>query len=194
VYIIKDDFSLKDELIRKSVHIMLSLVIVFYYIYGKGAVLGLLFVALTVSLSIEYLRIKKGFYLTNTFRDSEKNKLAAHIYSIIGTIIAIYLYSMPIASAAILMAAFGDASAAIVGKAYGKNLMPKTKSKTFEGVITEFVVNLFIGIIIVQNIYIALIMSFTATFVETYLTGINDNVSIPVISGLFGEIAINAIV
>ena len=187
------DIDLKKELERKSIHICLSLVVVFYYMFGKPATLILLLAALLVSLSLEYLRIRKGIYIVHTFRKHEKNRLAAHIYSLSGSIIAVCLYSMPVASAAILMAAFGDAAGAIFGKAFGKTKIPMTRGKTIEGSLSELAVDFAFAMLLINDIYVAVIMSVSATFFEVFVNRINDNLSIPVMSGFAGEIAVRVL-
>jgi phytol kinase len=66
----------------------------------------------------------------------------------------------------------------------------KSKNKSWEGVIAEFIVNLIIGFILLNNIILVLTMALVATLVETFFTQIDDNISIPVISGFVGQILV----
>jgi len=99
------------------------------------------------------------------------------------------------------MTTFGDLAAALIGTKFGKHYI--TKTRAWEGIIAEFLVNIIIGIIIFltplispvslslsNSIIIILVMSITATFVETIVSKMDDNLLIPLFSGFNGQIAL----
>ncbi|NOQ55810.1 MAG: CTP--2,3-di-O-geranylgeranyl-sn-glycero-1-phosphate cytidyltransferase [Nanohaloarchaea archaeon] len=180
------EISLKDEFFRKLIHLTSVLIVFFYYYLGKEVTLFILAIALILFIESEYLRIEKGVnipLLHDYVRDKEKNRLAGHIFFIIGAIISIAIFDMDIAVAAILMTTFGDSAAAIIGRRYGKVSIPGIRNKKLEGCLAELFVNLFIGYLFIDGIIIILVMAFTATIVETLVDKLDDNLIIPVFSG-----------
>ena len=84
------------------------------------------------------------------------------------------------------MSTFGDFSAALIGKKYGVNLL--FRDKTTIGSLSELIVNLIIGFIVLSNIYIIIAMAFTATIVEILASELDDNLMVPLFSGFIGQL------
>jgi dolichol kinase len=124
--------------------------------------------------------------------------LGGDVFFLLGAILVLAIFDPKIAIAAILMTTFGDLAAALVGKKFGKHKFVKNKS--WEGTIAELIVNIAIGMIIFMyfdchcNFYkasiwaIILVMSLTATIVETFVSKLDDNLLIPVFAGFNGQI------
>lgn len=85
------------------------------------------------------------------------------------------------------MTVIGDLTAAIVGTYLGKNRISKNNDKTWEGSSAELAANLIIGISLAGPV-IGTIMALTATAAETFITAIDDNLSVPIFAGFVGEI------
>jgi len=162
---------------------------------------------LIVMIELEFLRIERGIkvpiinWLWKYKRPEEKNRLGGEVFFLIGAIISLALFDIRIAIAAILMTTFGDFAAAIIGKRFGKIWI--TKNKALEGILAELIVNLIIGIVIIKGVLwqlapvpqetiwpIIVVMAITATFVETVVTKLDDNLLIPVFSGFNGQLII----
>jgi len=187
--------KLKFEIKRKFIHIF-SLLYIAIYLYSakyynhKTGLLALVAV-LVFFLILEYFRVKKQkkipiFHIF--WRESEKNRLGGQVYFVTGAIIAFAFFSKEIAITALLMTVFGDMAAAIFGIAFGKHWIKGLKDRAWEGVIAQFTVDLIIAILILGNIPLSIIMALTATFVETTITKIDDNLSIPFFSGTIAQI------
>ncbi|ADI74301.1 phosphatidate cytidylyltransferase [Methanohalobium evestigatum Z-7303] len=182
--------KLFKEYLRKIFHLISVLIIVIYAFLGKQIVLILLFVSLIFFLVLEYIRLERSIKLPMLhvlYRTSEKNQLGGHVFLTIGAIISIAMFSKQIAFACILMTTLGDLFAAIVGKTFG-NTKLAYNDKSLEGSASEFVVDLAIGFVFTGNWIIAVGMAFVATVVETTVVKIDDNLMIPLISGITGEI------
>ncbi|MCK5149717.1 CTP--2,3-di-O-geranylgeranyl-sn-glycero-1-phosphate cytidyltransferase [Candidatus Pacearchaeota archaeon] len=185
------------ELRRKLIHLTSLIPIILYvliakYISRSLALLSLTFV-LIIFLSIEFIRIKhkkKIPFIHVFYRNKEKNKIASHVYFMLGIIIAFSIFDFRIAFVALLMTIFGDLTAALVGMKFGKHKIKRVPHKKWEGVIAELAVNLFIGFIFLQNWMLVLVMALTATFVETFFIHADDNMIIPVFAGFNGQIAL----
>jgi len=203
-------FTFKQELARKFVHFLSLFIILIYFLasdaFNQKVALVILTLILIVFIEFEYLRIETGkkIPLLNkiwaiTRRAKEKDKLGGDVFFLIGAILVLAVFSTKIAIAAILMTTFGDLSAALIGRRFGKHKLLKTKS--WEGTITEFLVDIIIGLIVLvwysgygilnPGIWVViLVMAITATFVETIVKKLDDNLLIPVFAGFNGQIAL----
>ncbi|MCX9085566.1 MAG: SEC59/DGK1/VTE5 family protein [Candidatus Methanoperedens sp.] len=187
----RDDFIY--ELKRKMVHLTSIIIVLTYYFYGKQPVLYLLTFYLIVTLELEYFRLEWGKKLPlfhSLFRAKEADRMAGHVFFTIGCIIAISVFPQDIASAAILMTTFGDASAALFGKAFGRTWIPGLKNRAIEGCASEFIVDIVIGALFLENWIVIFVMAFTATFVETITNKMDDNLLIPLFSGFNGQLIV----
>ncbi len=185
------------EVLRKSVHLVSILIILIYEFFGKEAILWVLMLFLVTVLVLDYFRLEHGMripFFYTMYRKDEADRFGGHIFFALGAISVITLFSREIAYASILMATFGDLAAALIGKFYGKrrvfqNLFKNDKS--IEGSASEFVIDFFIGLLIVGNPIISLVMAVLATFTETAVNKIDDNLMVPVFAGFFGQITLN---
>jgi len=180
------------EIKRKLVHLSSVIYILIYYLVEtyfsqKTALLTLVFILIFLSF-MEFLKLKYNrqipiFHLI--YRDSEKNTLSGSIYLTIGVIIAFAIFDFNIAVTAILMMIVGDTASAIMGK-IGNHKIDGYRA-SWEGVISEFLVDIAIGFIFLNNIPIIFIMALTATFVETVLKPVDDNLAVPIVAGFAGQ-------
>lgn len=173
------------------VHLTSIIIVLTYYYFGKQSVLLLLTVYLIVILELEYFRLEWGKKLPlfhSLFRIKEADRMGGHVFFTMGCIIAISVFSQDIASAAILMTTFGDASAAIFGKAFGHTWIKGLKNRAIEGCAAEFLVDIVIGALFLQNWIAIFVMAITATFVETITDKMDDNLLIPLFSGFNGQL------
>jgi len=186
------------ELKRKAIHVLSVLFIIIYiffsFYFGHYIGLGALAIILILFLIIEYVRIvlkKKIPFFHGLWRKKERNILGGEVYIVIGAIIVFSAFDFRIAVAALLMTVFGDMVAPLVGIAYGKSkIKGVVPRKSWEGTFAEFVVNLIIGFILLNNIIIIFAMALTATAVEVWITFADDNLTIPVSAGLVGQILV----
>lgn len=187
-------YKFKNELKRKALHLILTAFISTYFIisqdYTKENSLLFLKMFLVGFLIIEFLRIQhkwKFKILDETERKKERRNLRGGVFFLISAIIVLSIHKSEIALAAILMTVIGDLTAAIVGTYLGKNRISKNNDKTWEGSSAELAANLIIGISLAGPV-IGTIMALTATAAETFITAIDDNLSVPIFAGFVGEI------
>src|SRR3989344_1917014 len=186
-----------NEIGKKIMHIAILIAIVIFFIIKNKAdqQAGLIFlVALLVAfIAFEYIRLDLDIrlpFMHSFVRPKDERKIHGIIFFISSTIITLAVFDTAIALAALLMTTFGDMAAAIAGKKYGTTIL--FKNKTVIGFASELVTNLIAGILISLffsvNIYILIIMAFTATTTETLTDEIEDNLAIPIISGFIGQV------
>lgn len=213
----KEKWSFKKELIRKSIHLLSIIFLVSYVLVSKEVnhKVGLLFLSfmLVFLFELEYARVELGAkipFLKKLWeyrRDKEKDHLGAEIYFLLGSIICLAIFDLRIAAAAMLMVTFGDLAAALVGKKFGKTPLPYIKEKAWEGFLAELAVDFVIGIAVLRQPIngrmwwdtswlpagepmwlIIVAMAVSATVVETAVKKLDDNLLVPVIAGFNGEI------
>ncbi|MBS3166762.1 CTP--2,3-di-O-geranylgeranyl-sn-glycero-1-phosphate cytidyltransferase [Candidatus Woesearchaeota archaeon] len=207
-------WNYKKEVGRKAIHLF-SLLFIFIYIigawlFGHRASLIILGVILTILIEMEYLRIEAKYKipllskLWKYKRAKEKHRLGGEVFFLIGVIICLALLDFRIAVAAILMTTFGDLAAALIGRLGRIKIL---SFKTLEGILAELIIDLFIGFLFVRELIngqvgwlsgnftsapiwpVIIVMAFTATIVETLVFKIDDNLLIPLFSGINGQIA-----
>ena len=191
-----------QEIGRKIMRIIILMVLILFFSIKNqaGNQAGLLFLAvlLIVFLISEYLRLDLNIrlaFLRRFIRPKDEHKLHGVVFFILSTIITLAVFDTAIALAALLMTVFGDMAAAIAGKKYGTTML--FRNKTVVGFSTELITNLVVGITVSLffsvNIYIFIIMAFTATTVETLTDEMEDNLMVPIISGFIGQVLLLAV-
>jgi dolichol kinase len=182
------------EIRRKIFHILILIYPITYYIVlrstgSKFLAISSLIIILICFLVMEHFRIRNGVkipYIKELYRELESDKIGGEIYYMVGCIIVLLAFDLRIAAAAILMVNFGDALSAIVGVLFGK--IKLTKTKTLEGFLAGLLINLIITILILENLIIAIPMALVGALSELFSNKINDNLSIPIFSGIAGQI------
>ena len=184
---------LLQEVKRKSLHVAILLIIILYAILehsiSKQISLFTLVFILLFLLMTEFIRLELNIevpIIRQIIRAKEERKMHAAIYFLTATIICLAVFDFRIALAALLMTVFGDMVAALVGKRFGKTLI--FKNKTLSGCLVELVINLIVGLIILNNIYIIIAMAFTATIIETFISELDDNLFVPLFAGFVGQL------
>jgi dolichol kinase len=201
-------WSYKLEVARKGIHILstsfILIYLIFAYLFSHTIGLFALAFLLIVLIELEYVRIEIGkkipliSRLWAVKRAKEREKLGGEVFFLIGAIICLAIFNLPIAITAILMTTFGDLAAALIGKRFGKHWLPYLKNRAWEGIIAELIVNIIIGFLIIGTFLskditgwiIIITMALTATIVETIIDKLDDNLLIPVFTGFNGQIAL----
>ena len=134
----------------------------------------------------QYFIIHRFFkkYLHFMMRDSEKEgEITGATWVFAGSLITIILIPKPFCIVALFFLAVGDTFAALVGMNYP---FFKIGRKTLSGSIACFVTCCIIGLLFSFNLNAATIMfgAFIATLTELSSMRINDNLSIPIFSGI----------
>lgn len=179
------------ELKRKLVHSLSISIFIIYYLYGKETTQNFLFASLIFWIVIEYLRLEKNLkfkFIEDITRENERDNLGAELYFTISALISFLMFEGHIALASVAMATFGDMAAAIGGKILRGN----NSGKTLEGTILGYIVNLIICITLLKNIIISFITAAVASITELNSRKINDNLTVPLLSGTMAQILFTA--
>ena len=185
-----------QELKRKTTHFTILLLIIAFIVikdsYNQNSALLTLVGVLMVFLTLEYFRLDLNWKIpgfSHFMKAREQDRVHSAVYFLCATIICLAVFDFKIALAALLMTIFGDMIAAMVGKKFGTTLL--FRNKTAIGALSELVINLLIGIIVLigtYQAYIIISMAFTATIIETLVDELDDNLLTPLFAGFIGQI------
>ena len=178
------------ELRRKSIH-LLGLVFPILYIFTtRHTAITTVGVLLAIALASELL---KAFL--PAFRDifmrifspmlrsqEQKGGLTGATYYLIGSFLCILLFDKTLAIVCLCFLTLGDLCAALIGKQWGRIKLFSRKS--LEGSLACFIVCAAVALLIGLHPIVALVGALVATLIELLPTGVDDNVTIPLISGL----------
>ncbi|MFX0181011.1 MAG: glycerol-3-phosphate acyltransferase [Candidatus Hodarchaeota archaeon] len=196
-HIIKDkklrieDETFKSHWWRVIIRPVALLFLVFYIYYSKEmaliviGIVGLCFIALDL---IRFLHRQANVLFTEKikkiFRKDEKKKFSTMTIFLIGFFVTILLFEMTIAIIAIIYLTFCDMFGKVFGLAFGKH---KLFHKTVEGSLSFFGCVLICGYIMFASFNYPLILllwgGITATITEFLPLGVDDNFTVPILSG-----------
>ena len=125
-------------------------------------------------------------------REHEKNGLIGSSYFIFGALLAIILFPKPVTIASLYILIVSDAMAAIVGTGWGRT---RIFAKSLEGSIAFFVSGVVIVLLALQDKPLwgeaairdhlgwGILAVLGATLVELFPSGLDDNLTIPLVAG-----------
>ncbi|MDZ4712844.1 MAG: SEC59/DGK1/VTE5 family protein [bacterium] len=190
--------SLKNELIRKSIHLSSSVIPFSYFFLDRKTEIIILSVFTFLMITVDLLRLKnktiKGLYLKilgpilrRHETENGRELFTGGTYIVVAYLICVIIFPQPLAIMAMLVIIFCDSAAAITGKVYGKHFIG---NKTIEGSLAFFIT----GVIIVfvtpkltgssNEYFVGIAAVLLTTIFELLPLKIDDNISIPVFFGL----------
>lgn len=182
-----------SETLRKSIHFS-SLVIPFSYMYvfrfHRRLAFVYILVAFMLSLVIEFYRLwMKSFahtfyhFFGMILRRHELRDFTGATYMLFSAMFCVAFYEPLIAFCAMAYLSIGDTFAALVGMTWGKRKF-RNSNKSLEGSLACFVSTFIFGLLAIPNPWLALIGALSATGAELLKIPVDDNIKIPIISGL----------
>ncbi|MGD8414572.1 MAG: SEC59/DGK1/VTE5 family protein [Candidatus Latescibacterota bacterium] len=188
-------FSLKRELQRKSIHLGMIIIPLWVYITPPNwSLLGLI-IATFATVAVDLLRLTdqrlRGFFLRlfrSLIRSHEQEHLLGSTYFMIAALLSVLAFDHNIAIASLTFLILGDTVAAIVGKKYGR---PMYWGKSPQGSMACFVCCLIIGAALLDNRWVIVAGALAATLAEALPVPMDDNMRVPVVSGLVMQLVAN---
>ena len=184
---------IKNEVYRKAIHLSNAIIPLSYYYCFSNKIDMIIVLAffLIFCFFIEIYRknnLKLSKFFSNWFefmmREKEKKgEITGATWVFVGALFTILLVPDPYNIISLLFLSFGDTFAAIIGMKFPHI---KLGRKTLSGSMAGFFACLSIGLVIdIPITYeIVILGAFVAMFIEILPLPINDNVSIPISSGL----------
>ena len=189
-----------NEKKRKILHLSALLLLFGYWIikiyfgkkYGIVFLIGVLLAILLYEAFrlIPLLKEKREKFniplpFQDTIRDYEKDRLTGASYLILGIIICFLFFDFKIAFVSVGVGILGDITGSLIN---GNYKIPYIEKKRYlESIIAEFLIDLLIGFIFLSFNRVIFLMAFTATIIETISMRLDDNLTVPVITGLVGQ-------
>jgi dolichol kinase len=177
------------NVLRSVIHISgLSIILIRIFLGSTLTLCLIAIVSLLYSLSeIIRLRMKKFFLVKLTLlasREEEKDRfIVKPLYYAVGIVGSILLFPKNIGDTSIILLTLGDGLAHIFGILFGKTRNPLNKSKTIEGTLLGFTTAFLVSILII-HFEIAFIGAVIGAVIESFGKPIDDNISVPLLSGL----------
>lgn len=187
--------SLLAEFRRKSVHLFALVIPIGYIIVPDGLARLILACCAFVAILLDLLKYyDKGFrrlffkIFGSMLRSKEIRRFTASSYILAAGLICAFAYSKWVMVMSMVFIILGDIAGAIFGKRFGRH--KTVGKKTLEGSMAFFIAAYF-GAIIFKLVVLheaawsAIFMgALTATVLEALPLGIDDNLSVPVLTGL----------
>ena len=180
----------RNEAIREIIH-SIGFLVAFASVYiGVVEVASLLLLMTVIYAASEVARIQWrsspliSYVTLNASTSSERHEfVATPIFLALGVALSLLLFPAPFNYASIAIVTLGDSAASIFGRLFGNTPIPFNKSKSLEGFIGGFFFA-FLGAACFLNLQYALIGAAAGMFVELLPLPINDNLSIPLGTGV----------
>ena len=189
VYNIDKINELKTELVRKSIHMAISLVPLIAAI-DKGFAFALLAGGIVIYTYSEILRNEgvSVVFITGikelALRERDRDRFAMGPVTLaMGAMAALFFYPQPAAAVAIYALAFGDGFASLAGKFAGKRKIPFTGGKTYIGSLACFTAVFFTSYRITGSFINSILIAAIASVTELLPLGDFDNLALPLVTG-----------
>jgi dolichol kinase len=199
------EISFYNEFKRKGIHLVALAIPIGYFLLPKFLSLLILTPFALGSIIIDIIRLKRlplhGFLdrlIGPVLREHESSNFTGSSYILTASVLSIILFDKRAAVAAISFIILGDIAAALIGRRYGKLKInwafarPEVRTgpnpsnkKTFEGSSACLFMCLLVALIVPGlPLWIGAAGALIATVVEGITLPIDDNFSVPLISGL----------
>lgn len=181
----------KSIILREVIHLSgFSVPIICTHLVNHHMIASLIFlvtVLYTISETVRMFGIRLPVISEITMMAAGKSEfqefVTAPIFYALGIIMSLIIFPEPIGYASIAVLTFGDGFASIFGRKFGRKPLSFNKNKTIEGSLWGFFLA-FMGSLLFLDPYGALIASAGGMLAEVLPLPVNDNITIPLASGL----------
>jgi len=183
------------ELYRKSIHIIMGLIIILSYyldIIGPLTLFLAIIVGILLSLISKHANIPFiSLFLDQFERKDQRYKFPGRgmIFLFIGSLFVIKLFDKDIALASIAILTFGDSISHIVGEKYGeiKNIFNGRSKKLFEGTLAGIFAGALAALPFLpwEEAFLASLCAMIAEVIQIDLNQntLDDNIIVPLVAG-----------
>ncbi len=183
------------EIGRRLFHITAYLTVFFigWYVfesYGLMPLRYVLFGLLVLLLIGDYITAELGVRLPvyAWFERPSEIKRGFHsaTLGVLGALLAVEFFDIEIAAAVVLMMAISDPIGAIVG--LHARAAPFFRRKNLAGFFASLIINFVIAALILNSLTVIAGMAFAAAIIGLLVEKLDDNLTIPLIAGLVGQL------
>ncbi len=178
------------ELKRKSIHFLGLSVPILYWFYSREIILLFVGGSVLCAFLIEVARLRSERFNSLVFeiiggytREHEQKKVTGATFYAVAALLAVAFFSKMVAISSLLFLTLGDSTASLVGTRFGHH---RLYGKSAEGSAACLFVCSTIGWPLLR--WIGLIGAVTATITELAPLPVDDNLRIPVVSGVMMQL------
>lgn len=179
--------------VRKFLHLLTAIFPILYIYLDRKEMLILLFILTFLSYFADVLRLEikplsRLFYrfFEKMLWEKEKRIFTGASTYLLSAFLTVFLFSKPVSIAALLFLSVGDTIAYFVGTRYGK--ISIAGEKTLEGSFSCFILCIIIAFLIPDlPLKVTIAGALGASIVELFPFGVDDNLMLPLVSGLIME-------
>ena len=186
-----------SEVWRKLLHLFALVIPIGYHFVPRAIAVACVVFAFLVSLLIDLARLRswpiQKLWLpvvAPIVRPKESHAFTGASHILLSGWLCPLLFSVPAASLAMTCIILGDSAAALVGRRWGSHRY-SNGSRSLEGSTAFFLASI-IAALVVPGIplWIGLAGALLATVVEALSTRVDDNLSVPLLVGLFAQLSL----
>lgn len=189
-----------QEFWRKTTHMIALVIPGGYVLLGLNAdeMLAVMVPIAALMIAVDIARLRRWRFWTGFWEQVFGRMIRPHekrgdftgaTYILATVCVAVALFDKPIAVAALSFIIVGDTFAALVGRRWGRH---RIGAKSVEGSLACLVSTLVVAVLVPNLAWpVGLIGAVCATVVEALPLGIDDNVSVPLLSGLAMTLSLN---
>ncbi len=184
-----EQLRLKEELLRKSIHLVTSVIPLCYYFGASRQTILFVGLFLTIGfLTADILRMNfdlaRKYFLIVFSRllreDEQKRRFTGASWLFLGMTATFYLFPKEAAIPAVLFLTLADPVAAIAGKKFGSDFFFE---KSIEGSLGFYLTASAVILVFTDYSWLGIGTALGAAVVEFLPIGINDNILIPLFTG-----------
>lgn len=187
----------RGEVWRKLLHLFAMVIPIGYHFAPRWMALCAVLAAFLFSLFADICRLKRWniqrFWTPVTdyiVRPKESGGFTGATHILFSGFVCLLLFSVPAATLAMSTIILGDAAAALVGRQWGRHKFPHA-DRSWEGSLSFLAASLLAAFVIPGlPIWIGIAGSVFGTLVEAISNQIDDNLSVPLVVGLFAHLAL----
>jgi HAD superfamily phosphoserine phosphatase-like hydrolase len=180
-----------NDLVRESIHasgFFMPVLAVFFGLPIVAAFILTLIVLYTISEFSRINGVNMPIISTITRHAASQSELCqftlAPIYFAVGILLTLVLFPAPASYAAVAIFTLGDSTASLVGGAFSRGGLRFNRAKSLEGSLGGFFFAFLAGSVFVSP-WLALAGAMVGMFIEYLPLPVNDNLLIPLVTGLF---------
>ncbi len=187
----------RGEVWRKLLHLFAMVMPIGYHLAPRRLALTAIGAAFLISLFADICRLRnwriQRFWTPVTdciVRPKESAGFTGATHILFSGFICLLLFSLPAAALGMSTIILGDAAAALIGRKWGRHKFNHA-DRSWEGSLSFLAASLVAALVLPGlPIWIGVVGATIATVVEAFSNKLDDNLSVPLIVGLFAHLAL----
>jgi len=193
------DISYLNESLRKATHLFALVIPVGYLLTNRFVSLSVLIPIMLLFILLDTARMR-GWSLwrlaspiwARMIRPHESNRYTGASHIMFAAVITVIIFPKPVAVCALSFIIVGDTARALIGRKWGRH---RFRDKSYEGSAAFFLSSLIPAAVVPEiPLWVGTTGALAATVTEALTGSIDDNLSVPLVSGLLMHLLMKAFV